>query len=137
MLYKRVIEPDNNHAPKGIMIGWLSGDGHVRTWFFTASGKSEESVAKHARILTKEGERSIPISGAMTGTVKATGLDRPTMDYLSSIIRSNYVFIIEKEWPLKTKLVSLGNAKTKSGGAIKGYSFTMQYTIHDNNLLKS
>ncbi len=132
-MFKEIKISDAEYANNGTMMGWLSPSGGVRTWFFQSAGRTVKH--KNAPIHSTEGIRSIPVSADIVFEIKAHGLDLPTMDYVSSIMESNYVFLIAKAFPLDKKPVSVENGDVKYGGAHKGYTFSGKYRIIRDHLL--
>ncbi len=135
----RKISPPNDSANVGYMIGWLSPGGGVRSWFFASTKNTKTTAFKYSQVTYAEGTRSFPVSKTLEVKLFTENLDRDTFQYVSSIMESDYVFLIEKTTDLykKKKLIAVKNGRVKEGGTGGFHDFAFTIVTDTNAILNS
>jgi len=137
MAVLRRIQPSSILSPEKeayeYLLVWLSPFGGVRQWLFSHTDGGQEDSFGMVQVESLSDIRSVPNEEENEVEVLANTLTREDFDYITSIFKSNRVYLVSKAG-VQTPVALLGGKKSKPN-TLKNYSVKITFRYKEPDLL--
>jgi len=137
MAFFRRIEPSSIYSSfkeeYEYLLNWISPNGGVRQWLFSSTDGRRQDKFKSIVIDTDSDYRSVPNTQDITIDVSSQSLSRDRFEYVSTLLKSNRIYLVSKSGVLTPVSIMSSNKNTVRN--IKDYSISFKIKLQEPDIL--
>lgn len=115
------------------LLIWLSPSGGIRQYLFSSTEGIREENLQSSVIDTIADFRSIPNKENITIEMFSTSLNREEFDYVSSVLKSNRILLVDKD--STTTPIAIKSAKKRTARLIKDFEIKFKIMLQEPDLM--